>query len=681
MSQAPLNPSPTDPRKLLFIGSDVEALRSERYSARRPQFARLIEECERTRPTRFSVLPPNESTTWAGIGSMNRSLLYLLTNDPNDLLEAERWIDGAITWKDWGNAHLVNVDLSAAWILWGLSLSYDWLKDDMDPALRVRLRDKLTHHSRIMHEYITENRGSSWVPKYWQNHNWIDYNGLATAGYALRDEVPEAQVWVDEARANFDIVFKGMPDDGSNYEGAVYWRYGVPWLLSYAHLLREREGIDHYATSDFLKNTFWYRLYQSTPNLEEAFNFGDAHDTRSSTSAMMYMKLASEYGLGEAQFMAEHAVAHRYREQYESAIKPGILPEAGLEYLWFNPAVEPSTDLSHLPLSHFFPDLGLLAIRDSWERDAVMVSVKCGFPGGRRQWEQSWDYHRETGIEYRSLSHQHADNGAILLNAYGSYLMVDDGYNRTIHANEHSVVTVAGRGYRNEGRNDIFEGIGEDDVAVLNEVAIDGSFFVFDGDTARCYVEDLGISKCQRIIGSNGNRYFIVFDGLAASQAHNYEWNLQAASAPAIAGGHVSYLNSLAGMDLVSLAPKPHHISNKVTTVRAIYTTQEPEKFHEAVMNTLVIENTEPAKDVNFLTAITPFRREAGAGEWTFEELECEAGVGVAARCGEKCEIWLFNTGEGIISGDIRSDASWCYCEGSTVSPENVRSGRVPQQG
>lgn len=85
-------------RQPLFIGSDFERLKAERYTVRRARLLRLLEECERGRATRFSSDPPHESTTWAGIGIMNRALLYLLTDDPNDLKEAERWIDGAITW-------------------------------------------------------------------------------------------------------------------------------------------------------------------------------------------------------------------------------------------------------------------------------------------------------------------------------------------------------------------------------------------------------------------------------------------------------------------------------------------------------------------------------------------------------------------------------------------------------
>lgn len=94
-------------------------------------------------------------------------------------------------------------------------------------------------------------------------------------------------------------------------------------------------------------------------------------------------------------------------------------------------------------------------------------------------------------------------------------------------------------------------------------------------------------------------------------------------------------------------------------------------------MNTLVIENTEPATEVSYLTAIAPFRREEGGSDWTFETLACEAGVGVVATRGSESEIWLFNTGDGIASGAVTSDAAWCYCEGDTAAPQNLRSGTV----
>ena len=86
-----------------------------------------------------------------------------------------------------------------------------------------------------------------------------------------------------------------MPEDGSDYEGVVYWRYGASWLFIAAHLFKTQGEKDYYRTNEFLKNTFYYRLYQSTAELDEIINFGDCHDRRSGHSAAVYYKVASEY--------------------------------------------------------------------------------------------------------------------------------------------------------------------------------------------------------------------------------------------------------------------------------------------------------------------------------------------------------------------------------------------------
>lgn len=65
-----------------------------------------------------------------------------------------------------------------------------------------------------------------------------------------------------------------MPEDCSNYEEPVYWRYGVICFLIYADLLQQETGEDLH-DSEFLKNTFFYRQYMSGPNLVDTANFGD----------------------------------------------------------------------------------------------------------------------------------------------------------------------------------------------------------------------------------------------------------------------------------------------------------------------------------------------------------------------------------------------------------------------
>ena len=61
-------------RRLLFIGDQLPQLKAEMYTSRRAAFVRLYQECERGSAVQFKPTPPQESTTWAGIGVMNRAL-------------------------------------------------------------------------------------------------------------------------------------------------------------------------------------------------------------------------------------------------------------------------------------------------------------------------------------------------------------------------------------------------------------------------------------------------------------------------------------------------------------------------------------------------------------------------------------------------------------------------------
>ena len=77
-----------------------------------------------------------------------------------------------------------------------------------------------------MLDYRRETHGKGWSTNFYQNHNWINMTGLAAAGYALQGEDEAAAQYIQEAKEDFARVFALMPEDGSNYEGATYWRYG-----------------------------------------------------------------------------------------------------------------------------------------------------------------------------------------------------------------------------------------------------------------------------------------------------------------------------------------------------------------------------------------------------------------------------------------------------------------------
>lgn len=334
--------------KLVFIG-DLEPLMEQIGGARRKQYERLLTEAARYETMELPAVHPKKSSTYMGIAIVNLALAYRLSKDEKYLTHAKRFMNTVLSYEKWGNAHLVNVDLSASWILFGLSLGYDWLKPYLSEDERKRIAAKLKHHARIIYEYRKETYGKDWSTNYYQNHNWINMNGLATAGYVLQGEDEYAEHYIEMAKENFSRVYSYLADDGSNYEGVVYWRYGGMWLFVYAHLLKQQEGIDYFKTCGYLKNTFYYRLYQACGDYKQQMNYGDCHDRHSGHTPCVYYKVAAEYGDGYAQTLGNMVLDEFLEEEAtESKVKPGILPEAAFEFLWYDPTVK-ERDLKELP--------------------------------------------------------------------------------------------------------------------------------------------------------------------------------------------------------------------------------------------------------------------------------------------------------------------------------------------
>lgn len=644
--------------RYLFIGGDIERYKEELSGLRKDQFIRLYEQCKLYFDQQLPEVHPPQSTTFMGIASANLSFMYLLTGQKQYLEEAKRWIFTAVRYEHWGNAHLVDVDLSASWILFGLSLSYDWLKEDLSEEEEKGLREKLILQAERMYSFKKATEGEGWSTAFWQNHNWINLTGLAACGYALRGVHESAQDWVDDARDNFQIVYDCMAEDGSDYEGVVYWRYGVLWLVIYAHLLKVEEGIDCFQTCSFLNNTFYYRLYQAVPNLQEIVNYGDCHDRRSGHSIAMYYKFAHEYQNGHAQYLADQVKKFIYREQYESGIKPGILPEAILEFLWYDPEVM-NKDFSDLPLVKYFEDLGLLVIRDSWKEDATLFSFKCGAPGGKKQWERSFAFFRERGWLTRGLSHQHPDNNSFILHSNNAYLVVDEGYNRTVKACEHNVIVVDGKGYSNEGQNNIWKNIEQGDIGEVKTFYHEGDFTYILGETSKSYEKELNLTWFGRNVFYTGKNFFLIADEVESKDDHIYSWIMHSDVYPEEIQEKVfEYKNGPAKMRLYSLSPENVDICFRNTYVKAIMTTQEPDKFRETNMKTLVMENRTPQKNVRFVNVLTPAYT-FGDYDIRVERISGEGVTGCIIRGDTWKECFIFNKGREMSYSDFQSDAAW----------------------
>lgn len=594
-------------KKYLFLGNEKtvnELLKKEK------QIKRLVEEAKRLSEEKLTLEHPKGSSTFMGMGVLNLSLTYLLTNQEKFLHQAKRWLLTGIKYKDWGHAHLVNVDLSASWLLFGYSLAFDWIGEFLTKEEQELIEAKLLRQARTMYEYALKEQGDSWSTNYWQNHNWINFTGLAAAGYLLVDKYPEAKRWIDHCKKNFEIVFNAMPEDGSDYEGVVYWRYGASWLFIAAHLLKSQDEEDYYKTNGFLKNTFYYRLYQSTAELDEIINFGDCHDRRSGHSAAVYYKVASEYNNGHAQKLGNIVVnKFLYREQYESKVKPGILPEAWLELLWYSPEVK-EEEFDNLPLVKYWDDLGLLVVKNSWQEDGMTFSFKCSQPGGKKQWRMANEIDKEKGWNTKSLGHQHADNNSFILHGFKEYLALDEGYSREVKASDHNMILVDDQGYETENLNDIWINNKIDEVGEVKDFCTEGDLTYICGEIAPLYKKSLNMTRMRRHLITSMKNYYIVVDELKSTDEHNYSWNIHTDYRGKVENDKVIFENLYSKMEILPLLPLEKEIKFKETYVRAIMTTQEPDKAREITMETTKIIS-QKSKKIVFVNIINVEKKDS----------------------------------------------------------------------
>jgi hypothetical protein len=626
----------------LFIDQDISELRGEIQYAKAAVYKRLYDQCRRYADEPVYKEQPHGSVTFMGIASANLSLIYLLTRQPHYLEEAKRWIFACVEYPHWGTDKDRDVDLSAAWILFGSALSYDWLKNALSEGEKTQLKDKIILQATRMYDYKVKTEGRGWSTNYWQNHNWINLTGLAAAGYALVDEYPQAQAWIDAAKENFDIVFAGLPEDGSDFEGVVYWRYGAMWLFVYAHLLKEREGVNYFTSCDFLKNTFYYRLYQSAPNLQEQINFGDCHDRFSGHSTAIYYKTAAEYQNGHAQKLGNLVRDEfLYREAAESKVKPGILPECLFEMIFFDPVVQ-ETDFDDLPLTKYFDDLGLVVIRSSWEKDAIHFSFKSSHPGGKKQWQNLWKLKNEKGYDSFGLSHQHPDNNSFILVANDTYLAIDDGYNRTVKAADHNVVLVDGMGYQDENQNNIWREYLPDMVGEIEKFVEHDSLVYVVGETARAYQKSLGLKRFARHVLYTHKSHFIIFDELLSDQEHEYTWLLHSDVFPTGQSTHHFYQNGPAEMRVYPVFPENVLATQQENIVKAVMTKQEPENFCQTNLRTLSLKTGEKSKQAYFLNIISVGSSQ-GDTHLQINPIQNETTIGIEIHFEDESEIFLYS--------------------------------------
>ena len=645
----------------LLINNNLPIIQEEIKNVKHTHFIRLIEQCELYKQENLPDEHPPTSITYMGMAAANLSLAFLLTKQRHYLEEAKRWIFTVVGYNQWGYRFLVDVDLSASWLLFGLGLSYDWIKDYLTEEERGQFLNKLILQGNKMYNYGEKNRGNSWSTDYFQNHNWINYTGLLTTAYSIQNEYEGSYVWIETIKDNFKKVFEFMPEDGSNYEGTAYWRFSINFFLTTADLIRKFESIDYFKT-DFLRNTFYYRLYQSSPNWEENINFGDVHDRRSSHSISAYYKIASEYDNGHAQWLG-NLVKNKFlfREAYQSKIFPGILPEAFLELIWYNPYVkEKSPD--GLPLNAFFEDLGLLSMRSSWKKNATHLSFKSSPAGGHKQWKISWDLEKKYGWRTRSLTHFHVDFNSFILIHNGATLVMDEGFNRTSRAEIHNIITVDGTGcvgekiweegkltdpvlfdLNSKGIHNVWKNVPQEAIAFIESYTNEGGYTHIVGESSKMYYPEMKLKRNARHIINSENGYFIILDELESKKEHIYTWRIHSEKlATRLSENKYEMINGTGGMNIHTLYPENSNKEVDEMIIKEIMTPQRPKDIRKISLKTLKVENCKKERNTIFLNILVP-KDIFGIDEVIIKKIKSGNQNGVEIRGKDFFEIFIFS--------------------------------------
>jgi len=457
------------------------------------------------------------------------------------------------------------------------------------------------------------------------------------------------------------------------------WRR-INYFLCAADLIRKDNG-PNFFESDFLKNTFDYRLYQCAPNWQENINFADVHDRRSSHSICAYYKIASEYNNGHAQWLGELVRKEfLFREAYESKIFPGILPEAFLELIWYDPSIEIQKP-KDLPLTKHFPDLGLVVMRSSWDSTATHLSFKSSPPGGHKQWQLSWELDKKHAWKTRSLTHYHVDFNHFILEHNGASLVVDEGYNRTSRAEIHNLITVDGTGCVGEkiwqegdlsdpelfdlnckGIHNVWRDVPENAIAKIEAYSSDDGYTYAVGESSKMYYPEMELTRNARHIINSECGYFILLDELESKLPHTYTWRIHSEKyAQEQQEGQFQICNGNGVLNIYSVFPQAASSRIDETIIEEIMTPQRPDDIRRISLKTLKLENSEKSKDCYFLNVLQA--KDAievdQNNEISVKQIQSDGCIGVQVKSKNHIEVFLFSSSDKIIYGDIQSEAKW----------------------
>ncbi|MCE9612831.1 MAG: DUF4962 domain-containing protein [Lentisphaerae bacterium] len=515
----------THPR-LLFGPGDVERLRafyqSEAGVAFRQGLLDYLPCC--TAPAAPAFLEDATDAQRQGYWRIPTvALHYVLTGDRASFDRTVGFMRFLLAQEHWETGDEQDSGMSAANIMAGAALAYDWLYNELDPALREQFRQKLLYHARAMYHggHLAKNGGVH----YWQsdpanNHRWHRNAGLVLAALAVANDSPDERWILARLRPEMDYVSAWLPADGTCHEGSTYAIFGGSHLTLAAQAMDRCFGTS-YLQQPYFRNAPAFFMHTLQPGLQTFLPFGDGGGV-GSYAAFLY-KGAAVHGDANMQ-AALDAVRARLPVPFQEFVWFALL--------WYDPGLKGGS-LSALPMAAFFDDLGLATLRDGWDTGDVALLFKCGPFGGYRL---NAFRNATQPPTYINVAHDNPDANSFVLCARGTLLAETCRYSNNKTSANHNTILINGIGQTVDGRDPggPWSQPGSGDMtrmAVVTAWTNAGDFCAIEGEAAGAYPARAGqrpaLERFRRLLIWVKGAYVLVLDDVRAPEPVDIDWLMQ----------------------------------------------------------------------------------------------------------------------------------------------------------
>ena len=338
---------------------------------------------------------------------------------------------------------MVNALLHANYDSWtapriakGLATVHDWLYDQLPPALKQRMAERMLELARFMY--------TVWRHSDYNNHLYLEYGPLLYVGITLLnegiDDEAAEQIVLDIAEM---IEYHFIPakqqvgaGDGGWHESMSYHSFHTYEFAQVLEAWAKISGGDHWSTFYGLDGDaawLYHHLRPHDGSMIAAHNINTP--SRLIWEHLYYLPLLQSRRKDGVATSLILDFAKPEQAGDPAAQRPNYIAEHPHPshwwpvILWFDPGVEP-VPRSELPLAQHFRGLGWVSMRSSWQEDATFAHFRSG--------------------PYYS-GHQHLDQNAFVIHKRG-LLAVDAGEYGAKETKYHNTVLI-GEGQRYYGND------------------------------------------------------------------------------------------------------------------------------------------------------------------------------------------------------------------------------------